>query len=145
MNAGTATPTVREPRVRRLPVDGIVIAVLALLSVAVTAVAVRGPGHVPRLTVVNPHDYTFEVSVGDGPDAGRLTVGTVRRGSTATIAEVLDQGDTWVVAFSAAGTDAGEVTIERRRLQAEDWTVVVPDQAAERLRSLGVPPSSQFG
>jgi hypothetical protein len=121
-----------------LPVIVVVAAMVLVLVVVVPAM--RIPPHISTLTVENGNVYQVVVTASDGT-GGSVVVGTVRRESTSSFAELPDLGDLWVFAFSYAGVEAGTLRMSRAELVAAAWRVVVPADVGRRLRDAGMEPS----
>lgn len=94
------------------------------------------------LTVDNPTVYQVNVDVSPSGDGDWLDLGSVGRERTKTIEQVGDQGPQWVFRFSYGGVDGGRVTLSRTELTASHWTVKVPSEVGERLRTAGLQPSA---
>jgi hypothetical protein len=117
----------------------------ALLAVyIVTFQSLRMPQVVPRLMIVNPHDWFANVEVSRGGGGSWMPLPGVDRQGTRQLQEVFDQGSTWRFRFSYATVDGAEVTISRNDLAAANWTIRVPDQFAQRLQQAAMAPSSQL-
>ena len=121
----------------------LVTAATGAFFLAVVEPALRVPPHVDHLVVENPHPWIVVVEAA-GPDGdGWVPVATVAREDSVRVDDVLDQGERWLFRFRAAGHPAGEVTVERSRLDAEGWRLTMPDAVAERLRDSGLAPSAR--
>jgi hypothetical protein len=141
-------PTVVQPetsnRARRHLGLGVGVLVLGLVAaVALTSLVglSSGPSTIPRITFENPTVYALDIEVSPGTGTGWTSAGSVRQGSTADVAEVIDQGDVWLFRFDSQGSTGGEVRLTRGELEASDWTVVVPAEVGTRLAQAGAPPT----
>ncbi len=101
------------------------------------------PATVPALTIVNPGAHQIHVDATGPGRQGGVGLGTVESGSTRVTEEVIDQGEEWVLHFSYAGVDAGELVVTRSQLQAQNWEVTIPLEVSERLRAEGIRPSTR--
>ena len=134
-------PPRSEPAIgRRLGAVAAVVATAA--TVLVGSWVVRGPDFVDRLTVENPTRFDVDVDVA-GADGRVLELTQVLAGRTKTVRDVIDQGRSWTVTFSYAGTDAGSVEIERAALEDDDWRIEVPADVEEELETAGYEPRSR--
>jgi hypothetical protein len=119
--------------------DAVLLAMAFAVALAVTPL-LRTPSHVDHLVVDNPTEFELDVDVA-GSSGGTLGVGPVEAGDEVRFDDVLDQGDDWRILLSSAGVDAAEVRISRDDLERDGWRVTVPEEAAERLRAAGMPPT----
>ncbi|HVF15219.1 MAG TPA: hypothetical protein VM942_11505 [Acidimicrobiales bacterium] len=116
------------------------VAVLAVLLVAPSL----DPGFfVPRLTVDNPTPFDLTVEVTGGDRDGWYDVGTVGRELEDVLEEVADPGSTWVIRFSYAGVEGGEVTVPGSELRAAGWRLTVPAAVGTALAEAGFVPSAR--
>lgn len=141
-------PTVVQPEAanrarRHLGVGLAVLAVGLVAAVALTSLVglSSGPGTVPRITFENPTVYALDIEVSPGTSTGWTSAGSVRQGSTADVAEVIDQGEVWLFRFDSQGSTGGEVRLTRAELEASDWTVAIPAEVGTRLAQAGTPPT----
>jgi hypothetical protein len=140
-------PTLADPRrvqARRLGqglLAGALVAAM-LVGAAVTMEATRLPSFVPRLTMVNPTPYQVEVDVTGEDRDGWLSLGGLRRESTKSMYEVIDQGDSWIFRFGYGGQAGGETRLTGAQLRADRWHVRIPPEVGDRLRAAGMPPSA---
>lgn len=100
------------------------------------------PSFVAEVTVVNPSVYKVNVDLKAPGDEGWSKLGTVRRETSKTIEQVVDEGPLWTFRFTYGGEPGGEVTISRAQLRSEDWRLSVPADVGERLRQAGLRPSA---
>lgn len=141
-------PTVVQPetsdRARRHLGVGLIVGVLGLLTAVALTFLVglsSGPATIPRITFENPTVYALDIEVSPGTATGWTSAGSVRQGSTADVAEVIDQGDVWLFRFDSQGSSGGEVRLTRAELEAADWTVAIPAEVGARLAKAGAPPT----
>jgi hypothetical protein len=111
------------------------IAGTALLA-AVSSVLVP-PRAVDHITVRNPTRYDLAIEVAGGEAEGWMALGSVRRDSTTTFREVIDQGDMWVFQLSAQGEDGGTVRISRADLERASWQIDIPASVSDTLQAKG--------
>ena len=123
---------------RRVPVVGGVAVLVLVLPLLVRLTA--GPSFVDRMAFDNPSEYDVLIRLTGEERDGWLILGTARRAATTTVGEIVDQGDVWIFGFFAQGEEAGELRVERSRLEGDGWRVTVPDQVAAELRAKGAPP-----
>lgn len=141
-------PTLTGPRrpqartVQRSIVAGLLVAVL-VLGLNAAAGGLRLPSFVPRLSVSNPTAYQIEIDVTGAERDGWLSLGAVRRESTKTVHEILDQGDRWRFRFHAGGEDGGELVLSVAQLRADRWRVTIPPEVGDRFRRAGLQPSAR--
>ena len=86
---------------------------------------------VERVTVVN--NSVYDIGGAGTGDGGTLSLGTAPARTTTDVKDVIDQGSTWVLHFTAQGEDGGELRIERAALDRAGWRVVIPTAVTERL------------
>ncbi len=118
----------------------IAVAVVAA-GVLVTRVVRPSPSTVDHITIVNNSPYDVNIDLTGANRDGRLAIGAATNRSTTEFEHVIDQGDLWILHFTAQGEDGGEMHIARADLARADWHIVVPDTVVERLRTAGAPPS----
>jgi hypothetical protein len=116
--------------------------VVAVAVAVIGPLAVRGPTFVDRVTVDNPTAYDVDVDV-TGRDGRALNLVFAAAGTTETVRDTIDQGETWVFRFSYGGTDAGALRLDRAALERQDWTVEVPAEVADTLGEAGHEPRSR--
>ena len=128
--------------VERSPPSPVLLVVVGALLCGLMAYALRDPAVVPRVTVDNPSALDVNVSVRPADGHDRLILATVAPTTTATNADVLDQGEEWVFSFSSGGIEGGTLRVSRAKLAADDWRVEVPDSVIQRLQSGTFVPAS---
>jgi hypothetical protein len=111
-----------------------IVVVIALVLVA--ARLTETPKTVGHLVVQNPTKFDLSVAVSGGDASGWMAVGAVRRGSTTTFRDVVDQGDTWTFRFSAQGKDS-DLEVSREDLARAGWKLEVPTSVSDALRAKG--------
>jgi len=128
MNGTTAT---RRPLRRAYDQARLSSVVRFMGAVAILLVAVKllaTPALVGRITFENPTDHDVTVYVTGKKHDGWMPIGIVQKDTTFTFERVVDQGDVWILRFSATG-DEIEVSRTRQQLRAADWRVQVPSSA----------------
>ena len=104
-------------------------------AAAMLAAAVAGELLDPPSTVdlVIANESTQEVTVVLAGRAGApvLPVATVDAGEERPVAEVLDQGSTWLVTFRTAGETTGELEVSRSELAEQGFRIVVPETVGD--------------
>jgi hypothetical protein len=140
------SPVLARPRSSRRPSAlGGLAASAALVVIPVLLVGrliAAEPSFVSEVTVVNPLVYKVNVDVRGPVDDGWSGLGTVRRETTKTVEQVVDQGATWTFRVTYGGEVGGEVTVGRAQLEAVGWRVTIPPEVGERLRQAGLMPSA---
>lgn len=136
----THPPAVPIPRIRR---DHLrwwpLVAVLAAGALLLMWKPAAAPAPtVERVTVVTNSVYDIDVGVAGTGDGGTLSLGTAPARTTTDVKDVIDQGSTWVLHFTAQGEDGGELRIERAALDRAGWRVVIPTAVTERLAGEGL-------
>lgn len=100
------------------------------------------PSFVDQLTVENPLAYKVNIAVKRPVGGGWSDLGTVRRETSKTIEQVVDQGPRWLFRFTYGGELGGEMTVDRSQLRADGWRVAIPPDVGDRLRQAGSRPSA---
>lgn len=120
-----------------------VLVALALVAagVIVPRIVRPSPTTVDHITIVNNSPYDLNVDLTGAHRDGRLAIGAATNRSSTQFEHIIDQGDLWILHFTAQGQDGGEMQIGRAALARADWRIVVPDTVVERLRTAGAPPS----
>jgi hypothetical protein len=134
----TRTPQRTRRAVRLVDRDVVVVVVAAAVAMAATLAVTRPPDTVDRLTIRNDTPWHLTLSLGSGSNDPTSPLPVVLAGSTTDVADVLDQGEQWVVHVQAGGVDAGTIEVPRSRL-ARDWTVVIPERVRTVLAAAKVP------
>jgi len=117
-------------------VPAVVVALILAALFALALVNLRTPDMV-RFTVDNPLAWRAEVSARPADSTSWTGAGAVWRDGRLDFLEFPDQGSDWVIRFSYAG-QSEEVEITREQLEAQDWTVEVPESLGTRLQAAGV-------
>ncbi len=121
---------------------GWVAAVVAVLLVTVAASAVlRGPRFVSQVSLVNPSAYALDVQVAGADRDGWMLLGTATPNTVSVVAQVVDQGDTWVFRVGAQGVGGGDFAISRADLVRSGWRVTIPAAVIARLQAQSIPVS----
>jgi hypothetical protein len=95
---------------------------------------------VHHLGIVNPTVFQVEVDVRAQREGGLwMPLGGIRSEATRTVEEILDQGPRWVFRFSYGGFEAGEMAVTRSELQRAGWSLTIPPEVGERLKTQGFP------
>lgn len=126
-------------RVRQAGTAGFAVAGLVVVMLVAIPRFLDSPHLVDRLTVENPTGYDISIDATDHRRQGWVGLGTARRGTTSTFAEILDQGDVWIFRFSAQGEVGGELQVSRQQLERDEWRVRVPTEVGEQLMVVGAP------
>jgi hypothetical protein len=130
----TATTTETRPRgARPLALTWVIPAVFALAAVLLVVSLTLGMPGRETLRFDNRTDVAVRVVASDDGRNGWLPVGTVDAGSRARVTEVIDQGDVWRFRYEVGPDRIAEVRRTRDQLEAADWTVVIPADAADAL------------
>ena len=135
-------PALSFGRFVRADAVAIIIAIGSVLLVGTIVLA--DPARVSHLTVTNASEYDVNIKLTSGEGGNWLPFAVVGQRSIREFQDVLDQGDTWVFAFTPQGRGGGEITISRADLSAAGWKVAVPESVIERFRTMGAPPSPCF-
>lgn len=138
MPVRTHTPTQEQRTLPFLNRDVALIALAAIIAVLLTTTVTAPPATVDRLTIRNDTPWHLSLTVGTADTSDRTALPIVLAGSTNAVADVLDQGDDWIVEVRVGGVDAATIEVTRGQLQAAGWELVIPDSAARRLEAAGV-------
>lgn len=92
------------------------------------------PARVDQLSVTNPSEYQTSVRVGNSPLAD------VQAGTSRQYRDVFDQGERWVFTFASQGIEAGTIEIDRSVLADNNWSIVIPNDIIDSLRSAPIEP-----
>jgi hypothetical protein len=103
----------------------LILLVSGALALGAVAALDRRPARIGALTIQNPTAYEVDIEVA-GASGDWLPVGSARPHSELRLSDVIDQGDTWQVRYSARGRRAPVTQIARRDLQANGWKIDVP-------------------
>jgi hypothetical protein len=68
-----------------------------------------------------------------------MLLGTVAPKTGSTVAQVVDQGATWVFRVQAQGIDVGDIALSRSDLVASGWRVTIPADVIARLKAHDIP------
>jgi hypothetical protein len=141
------SPVLTRPRPRShrtlVPSDVVLIAVAAVLGIAAvlgTYAALRGPGLVDRVRVVNETPYLLDVEVTGATRSGWLDLGPISPGETHDFDSVVDQGDRWVFHVTTGSHDGDEFSMTRAELERARWHVTIPPNVRSRLEVSGAVP-----
>ena len=97
----------------------------AMLAAAVAGELLDPPSTVD-LVIANESGQEVTVVVAGREGDPQLPVATVDVGEERPVAEVLDQGRTWLITFRSAGETAGELEVSRSELAEQGFRIVVP-------------------
>ncbi len=140
------SPVLTRPRSSQsLPaIAGVVAWTILVLSPLLLVVRMTEgePSFVREVTVDNPLVYKVNVDVKAHDGGGWSGLGTVRRETSKTVEQVVDQGPTWIFRFTYGGEFGGQMTVSRSELRAGGWRVTVPPEVGDRLREAGLRPSA---
>ncbi len=140
------SPVLTRPRSSQsLPAVAAVVAWTTLVLsplLLVSGLTAGEPSFVPEVTVDNPLVYKVNVDVKPADGDGWSSLGTVRRETSKTVEQVVDQGPTWTFRFTYGGEPGGEMTVSRSELRTGGWRVTVPPEVGDRLRQAGLRPSA---
>ena len=135
----TACPKPKPRPMLIATVAGVTVLAVGVLLLA-SALFLRSPRFVDRITISNPTAYHLDVSFSDDGRQSWVGVGTVGRHSTETLQDVIDQGSTWSIRFSYAAQTAGELHRSRAELVSASWRIEVPLEFGQRLEAAGIKP-----
>jgi hypothetical protein len=130
----TATTTETRPRgARPIALTWVIPAVLVLAAILlVVNLTLAVPGR-ETLRLDNRTGVAVRVTASDEGRDGWLPVTTVDARSRNRVQEVLDQGEVWRFRYEVGPDRIAEVRRTRGQLEAADWTVVIPADAADAL------------
>lgn len=132
----TATTTETRPRgARPLALTWVLRAVLVLAAILLVVSLTLGVPARETLHFDNRAGVAVRVTASDDGRTGWLPVGTVDAQGRASIKEVIDQGDVWRFRYESGPDRIAEVRRTRDQLEAANWTVVIPADAADALSS----------
>lgn len=131
--AAGARASFRRPRLSHLAAAALGVAVLLMVGQLM-----KEPNFIERIEVQNPTRYDITVHVAGEAD-GWMTVGTSRRQGTSTFEEIYDQGDLWILRFTAQGEEGGELRLSKTKLERDEWRIEIPSSVAEQLQEAGAP------
>jgi hypothetical protein len=119
--------------------DIVSVAAAGAVAVGVAFAFLRSPEMIDTISVANPTDYDIGVEV-RGAEGGWLPMSTAQRNTTTVVSDLIDQGPTWTIRFTAQGQEAGKLEIRREALEAAGWEIEVPASTEEVLRDAGAAP-----
>ena len=139
----SATTKVRAPRQSRLRwlvhSDIVSVAAAGAVGVGVAFAFLGSPATVDTISITNPTDYDIGVEV-RGAEGGWMPLSTAHRSTTTVVSDVIDQGPTWTIRFTAQGQQAGQLEFRRQALEAAGWEIEIPARTEEVLRDAGAAP-----
>ena len=141
-------PTLPSPKIRlarpRWWWSAVALGVVGAFVVILHLAASPAPT-VKHIAFVNNSVYDVEVDASGASAGGTLPLGTAPAHRTTDVQDVVDQGSTWVLHFSAQGTDGGELRLARADLIRDGWRVVIPTGVAQRFAAAGLQASPGSG
>jgi hypothetical protein len=139
MTTGAALQVSGARRLRRLVhSDAGAFVAAGAVALAVALGGLREPPRISSVSITNATDFDIAVEV-RGPSGGWMPLATAGRSETTSVADVIDQGDTWTFRFSAQGVHPGSLQVERRRLAASGWVIEIPPEVEQDLLRAGAP------
>jgi hypothetical protein len=132
-----ARPPYRSIRIRPWWLLALPVGVLAIV---IGSHLMSGPRFVHSVTLVNPTDYTVDVTVSSRDTSGAMPLTSVSKHGSVQVSDVIDMGSVWVFHFRDQGLDGGDFAVSRNALRADGWTVDVPATVALRLAQAGATP-----
>jgi len=140
MTTSTKARSTRPSRLRGLVHHDLVpVVAAAVIAAAVAFAFLRPPATIDAIAVTNATDYDIAVEV-RGTAGGWMPMSTVHRRGTTSVADVIDQGDTWTFRLRAQGQAAGELHLRRDELEAAGWAIEIPKSAEQTLSEAGTQP-----
>jgi hypothetical protein len=130
----TATTTETRPRgARPMALTWVVPAAFLLAAILlVVNLTLAVPGR-ETLRFDNRTGVAVRVTASDEARNGWLPIATVDARSRNRVTEVIDQGDVWRFRYEVGPDRLAEMRRTRAQLEAADWTVVIPADAADAL------------
>jgi hypothetical protein len=130
----TATTTETRPRgARPIALTWVVPAAFLLAAILlVVNLTLAVPGR-ETLRFDNRTGVAVRVTASDEARNGWLPIATVDARSRNRVTEVIDQGDVWRFRYEVGPDRLAEMRRTRAQLEAADWTVVIPADAADAL------------
>jgi hypothetical protein len=130
----TTTTTEARPRgTPRISLAWIAPAILVLAACFLIVNLSRSMPARESVTIVNRTGAEVTVrATGEARD-GWLSISTVDAESRATVEAVIDQGDVWNFRLSVGPDAVGEIRRTHDELEAADWRVTIPADAADQL------------
>jgi hypothetical protein len=143
MNEAMSATAIRPKDPKAVPVRSLVLWVgLAVVIGAIAvlaATAMRGPKFVSSVTIDNPSPYVVSVDVAPANNSEWTQLTAISPGTTTSVSQIVDQGQTWVFRVASAGVDGGTFTVSRSDLASAGWKVTIPSSITARLRAQNVP------
>jgi hypothetical protein len=130
---------------RRTDTTAIAVAVVLFGSlVLLAAPTLETHRTVDELDVDNRSPWPMSVEVRTDGSGGWIPVGVAPARSGTTFTEVPDPGARWQVRFGYAGVRS-VVTTSRGAVAGAGWTIVVPQELVDALRTASMPPAPPPG
>jgi hypothetical protein len=140
----TLTMTRPPGRIRRSDATAIAVAVvLFALLVLLAAPALDSPATAARLDVENRTPWPVTLGVRSASGAW-IPVGIASARTGTAFTETPDPGQRWQLRWSY-GDQAAISTLRRSEVEANGWSVSVPDELVEALDAAGTPPAPPRG
>jgi hypothetical protein len=117
-----------------------VVAAVAIGFVALgVSQVLRGPQFVAQVSFVNPSPYALDLQVASATRDDWMLLGTSPPNGTFSVAQVVDQGSTWVFRIYSQGVDGGAFAVSRSDLVRSGWRVTIPSTVIVRLQAQNIP------
>ncbi len=130
----TATTTETRPRgARPIALTWVIPAVFVLAAILLVVNLTLAVPRREALRFDNRTGVAVRVTASDAGRDGWLPIATVDARSRNRVTEVLDQGDVWRFRYEVGPDRIAELRRTRAQLEAADWTVVIPADAADAL------------
>jgi hypothetical protein len=140
MSATTKVRAARQSRLRWLVHSDIVsVATAGAVAVGVGFALLRSPETIDTVSVTNPTGYDIGVEV-RGAEGGWMPMSTAQPNTTTVVKDVIDQGSSWTIRFTAQGQQAGQLELRRQALEAAGWEIEIPASTEEFLRDASALP-----
>ena len=125
MSSVLVHPPEARPRSQRFAI--IAAGVVASLAILAGLFAlVQRPDFVSNVSVVNKSGFPLDVDVAPGTHDAVMPLGVVDAHSSESYADVIDQGDIWVVHLTDPARGSRDLRFTRSQLEHADWKVTIP-------------------
>jgi hypothetical protein len=132
----TTTTEIRPGRTPKLSLSWIAPAILVIAALILVVNLSRSMPTRQDITVVNHTGATVTMDVTGDPPDGTIGVGTFDPKSRETAQSIIDQGNVWRFELTVGPDRIAEIRRTADQLRADNWTVTIPADAADRLDSL---------